>query len=80
MLPIKPRRETLGLGSGVIVSPEGHILTNNHVIEGADDIKVQLGNNPHQYTATKIGADPGRRHRGAENRRQRSARDHLCRQ
>ena len=31
-----------GLGSGVIVSPEGHILTNNHVIEDADDIEVVL--------------------------------------
>src|SRR5678815_4395335 len=31
--PGGPRREALGLGSGVIISPEGHILTNNHVIE-----------------------------------------------
>jgi serine protease Do len=56
--PDKGRSETLGLGSGVIVSPEGHILTNNHVIEGADDIKVRLGNSQHEYTATKIGTDP----------------------
>ena len=32
----------VGLGSGVIVSPEGYLLTNNHVIDGADDIEVQL--------------------------------------
>jgi serine protease DegQ len=31
-----------GLGSGVIVSPEGYLLTNNHVVEGADEIEVQL--------------------------------------
>jgi serine protease Do len=54
----EPRREGLGLGSGVIVSPEGHILTNNHVIEDADDITVKLGNSSHEYKATKIGTDP----------------------
>ena len=52
------RRMDMGLGSGVIVSPEGHILTNNHVIEGADDIKVKLGNSSKEYKATKIGSDP----------------------
>jgi serine protease DegQ len=31
-----------GLGSGVIVSPEGYLLTNNHVVEGASEIDVQL--------------------------------------
>jgi S1-C subfamily serine protease len=36
----EPEESTGGLGSGVIVSPEGHILTNNHVIEDADDIEV----------------------------------------
>ena len=54
----KPRKEMMGLGSGVIVSPEGHILTNNHVIEGADEIIVKLGKNSHEYKATKIGTDP----------------------
>lgn len=53
------RRQALGLGSGVIVSSEGHILTNNHVIEGADDITVTIGNSTQEYKATKIGADPG---------------------
>lgn len=56
--PGKDRREDMGLGSGVIVSPEGHILTNNHVVEGADEIKVKLGFNSHEYKATKIGTDP----------------------
>ena len=56
--PEKPHKEGLGLGSGVIVSPEGHILTNNHVIDGADEIIVKLGSNSHEYKATKIGNDP----------------------
>jgi Do/DeqQ family serine protease len=46
-----------GLGSGVIVSPEGYILTNNHVIEGADDIEVILTDRRHAK-AQVIGADP----------------------
>jgi serine protease Do len=50
-------KESLGLGSGVVVSAEGHILTNNHVIEGADDILVTLANDKHEYVAKKIGGD-----------------------
>jgi len=46
-----------GLGSGVIVSPLGYILTNNHVIEGADDIVVQLSDG-RQAPARVIGTDP----------------------
>lgn len=46
-----------GLGSGVIVSPEGYLLTNNHVIEGADEIEVQLADG-RQVRARVIGADP----------------------
>jgi serine protease Do len=45
------------LGSGVIVSPEGFILTNNHVVEGATDIEVKLADN-RQLKATVIGTDP----------------------
>jgi Do/DeqQ family serine protease len=47
----------VGLGSGVIVSAQGHLLTNNHVIEGADDIEVQLTDG-RQATAKLIGTDP----------------------
>ena len=46
-----------GLGSGVIVSPEGYILTNNHVIEGADEIEVVLDDS-RRARAKVIGADP----------------------
>lgn len=46
-----------GLGSGVIMSKEGYILTNNHVIREADKVTVMLGENK-KYTARIIGADP----------------------
>jgi serine protease Do len=52
------RKQALGLGSGVIVSPEGHILTNNHVVEGADDIIVTIGSASREYKAKKVGTDP----------------------
>ena len=41
-----------GMGSGVIVSPEGYVLTNNHVVEGADDIEVIL--NDRRRTRAKV--------------------------
>jgi serine protease DegQ len=47
----------VGLGSGVIVSPEGFILTNNHVVEGADEIEVIL-NDRRRARAQVIGTDP----------------------
>jgi len=46
-----------GLGSGVIVQADGHILTNHHVIDGAEDIKVDLGNRQ-TYSAKLVGSDP----------------------
>ena len=46
-----------GLGSGVIVSPDGYILTNYHVIEDADQIEVVL-NNGHTLKAKPVGGDP----------------------
>jgi serine protease DegQ len=46
-----------GLGSGVIISPEGYVLTNNHVVEGADEIEVIL-NDTRSAKAKVIGTDP----------------------
>jgi Do/DeqQ family serine protease len=46
-----------GLGSGVIVSPEGYILTNNHVVEGAQEIEVTLSDS-RRAIAKVIGTDP----------------------
>ena len=47
----------VGLGSGVIISPSGYILTNNHVVEGADEIEVIL-NDTRRAKAKVIGTDP----------------------
>jgi serine protease DegS len=53
-----PRLEKqTSLGSGVIVSPRGYILTNNHVVTGAEQIEVLMANGV-QLEATVIGADP----------------------
>jgi S1-C subfamily serine protease len=46
-------------GSGIVIDDKGHILTNNHVIEGADKIEVKLGESEHEYTAEVVGTDPG---------------------
>ncbi len=47
----------MGSGSGVIISNDGYIITNNHVVEGADKLVVTLNNNKN-YEATVIGRDP----------------------
>src|SRR5580704_8779338 len=53
--PQKQREQSLG--SGVIVSPEGYILTNNHVVDGATDVKVTLSDK-REFKAEVIGTDP----------------------
>ena len=56
--PSQPRQqEQQGSGSGVIISPDGYIVTNNHVINGANSIEVTL-NDKRTYPATVIGTDP----------------------
>ncbi len=46
-----------GIGSGVIVTPDGYILTNNHVVEGADELKITLADD-RDFIAKVIGSDP----------------------
>ncbi|MFT5078050.1 MAG: serine protease Do [Planctomycetota bacterium] len=50
-------RAMLGTGSGVIISPDGYIVTNNHVIANASELTVTLNNNK-TYEAELIGTDP----------------------
>ncbi len=53
----KSQRSQIGTGSGVIISADGYIVTNNHVIAKADRLQVTLNNNK-TYDAELIGADP----------------------
>jgi len=46
-------------GSGFVIDEEGHVLTNNHVIEGASKVTVKLGDSETTYDAEVVGADPG---------------------
>ncbi len=55
---IQPREDVRkGSGSGVIIRPDGYIVTNNHVIANATEVKVTLNNNK-TYDATVVGTDP----------------------
>lgn len=52
-----PQRERRSLGSGFILSSDGYIVTNNHVVDGADEIFVRLIDR-REYVATVVGTDP----------------------
>jgi S1-C subfamily serine protease len=62
--PISPFGEPEGggggvaTGSGILIDTEGHIVTNNHVVEGASEVEVKLGASDTTYTAEVVGADP----------------------
>jgi len=57
----EPEAESGGVatGSGFVIDGEGHILTNNHVIEDASKVTVKLGDSEKTYDAEVVGADPG---------------------
>lgn len=52
-----PRQRQIGLGSGVIVSKDGYIVTNNHVVADAERLEVTLNDN-RNFNATVVGTDP----------------------
>jgi S1-C subfamily serine protease len=60
--PFNPFGESEGggtaTGSGFVIDTEGHLLTNNHVVEGADKITVKIGASDKSYPAEVVGADP----------------------
>jgi serine protease Do len=58
-LPRHGKQTLQGLGSGVIVSPDGYVLTANHVVSGAEEIMIGLGTELRKYKAKKVGTDPG---------------------
>ncbi|NMB11803.1 MAG: trypsin-like serine protease [Firmicutes bacterium] len=51
-------QEREGIGSGVMIDQDGHILTNNHVVAGASEIRVFLPQRTDPYRGTVVGADP----------------------
>jgi S1-C subfamily serine protease len=53
-----PQQGGTATGSGFVLDTQGHILTNNHVVAGADQIRVTLGNMQTSVVAKKVGADP----------------------
>ena len=52
-----PQQREEGLGSGVIMTPDGYIITNNHVVDGATSVRVTLADN-REFNAKVIGTDP----------------------
>ncbi len=57
LFPLMSERRVLSLGSGVIINPEGYVLTNDHVVGGAKEIRVTLTNGD-EYHGRLVGTDP----------------------
>ncbi len=53
-----PEGGGVATGSGFVIDTEGHLLTNNHVVEGADKIEVKLGGSDETHAAKVVGTDP----------------------
>ena len=56
--PSSPQKKSSALGSGVIINQDGYIITNNHVIDNAEEITVTLPEHSQEYKAKLIGTDP----------------------
>jgi serine protease Do len=54
----RPPQTRQGLGSGVVITADGYILTNNHVVERAEEVKVAIGESNKRYDAKIVGRDP----------------------
>jgi serine protease Do len=52
-----PDRQQRGLGSGIVITADGYILTNHHVVDGADDVRVSIGESNRRYEAKVVGRD-----------------------
>jgi S1-C subfamily serine protease len=55
----QPEEGGKATGSGFVIDDEGHVITNNHVIEGAGKVTVKLGDSETSYDAEVVGTDPG---------------------
>src|SRR5262249_40913727 len=53
----QPRRSVRSMGSGFVINQNGHIITNNHVVEGATEITVKLSDG-REFSAKVVGRDP----------------------
>jgi S1-C subfamily serine protease len=54
----QPESGGVATGSGFLIDTEGHVVTNNHVVEGSDKVEVKLGASDQTYTAEVVGTDP----------------------